>query len=202
MSVKHYTHPLVVSYRGRLKAKYPEVWADVRGYEGLYQVSTYGRVKSLDRAVRCNGGFRLVKEQTLKPLPHDDGRYLQVGLSREYKVTHHFIHRLVAQAFIPNPHNKPEVNHKDLNGCNNYISNLEWMTRKENIKHAMKNGRGPCGPKGSKSTWAKLTESQVRDILRRVAAGERTCEVARRYDVSDSTVSTIKMRQAWKHVHV
>lgn len=114
-----------------------EVWKDVFGYEGLYQVSNFGRVKSLDRleTIKCRWGgeaLRPVKGKILIPRVHSNG-YLRVGFGRKKDV---YIHRLVAQAFIPNPDNKPQVNHKDMNKKNNSVENLEWCTQKENNVHS------------------------------------------------------------------
>jgi len=102
-----------------------EIWKDVNGYEGLYQVSNLGRVESLQRDVNL----------ILKPRLRRDG-YLIVSLSKNGKVKSKPIHRLVATAFIPNPDNKKTVNHKDGNKLNNHVTNLEWNTSSENNKHA------------------------------------------------------------------
>jgi hypothetical protein len=106
--------------------KMVEEWKDIEEYEGLYQVSTFGRVRSLNRYI--NNVF--YPGCILKPQKFRNG-YLFVSLQRKTLS----IHRLVAKAFIDNPNNKPEINHKDGNKTNNKIENLEWRTRSENLKH-------------------------------------------------------------------
>lgn len=100
-----------------------EIWKDIEGYEGLYQVSNLGRFKSV---------FRYFK--ILKCTKYKDG-YVRVDLYKNGKVKRYLAHRLVAQTFIPNPQNKPQVNHIDENKENNCIENLEWCTRSENMNH-------------------------------------------------------------------
>jgi len=118
------------------------VFKDIVGYEGLYQVSNTGIVKSLDKAPSYKGhsylkGRELKQEITKKS--HTD--YRRVTLSKNSKTERFLVHRLVADAFIPNIDNKPHVNHIDNNGSNNHYSNLEWVTHSENMLHAQKQGR-------------------------------------------------------------
>lgn len=110
--------------------KHLERWKDIEGYEGLYQISSCGRVKSL----------KYGKERILKPGKNKQG-YLFVCLSNKTIFLKNRIHRLVAQSFIPNPCNLPEVNHKDEVKTNNYVSNLEWCTRKYNANYGTRNER-------------------------------------------------------------
>ena len=100
-----------------------EIW-DIEGYEGLYQVSNLGRVKSLN--YKCTK-----EEKILKPKVCKKG-YLMVGLYKEGKRRYYLVHRLVAETFIDNPEDKPQVNHKDEDKTNNKVENLEWVTSKEN----------------------------------------------------------------------
>ena len=114
-----------------------EEWKDIDGYEGYYQVSSFGRVKSLDRYVKDTkrNCFNFVKGRIMSPSSADKKHYMQVSLSKNNKVTHYLIHRLVAQAFIPNPNNLPQVNHKDENRENNNVDNLEWCTAEYNTNY-------------------------------------------------------------------
>ena len=110
-----------------------EIFKDIEGYEGKYQTSNRGNVKSLN--YRGTG-----KEKILKPQKTGDS-YLQVHLYLDGKGKFYLVHRLVAQAFLPNPDNLPEVNHKDENPKNNNVDNLEWCTSKYNSNYGTRNQR-------------------------------------------------------------
>ena len=105
-----------------------EIWKPVVGYEGLYEVSNWGRIKST----------KYGKERILKLIKDKDG-YLFVRLYKNGIIKNYFVHRLVAQAFIPNPDNLPQVNHKDENPINNVVSNLEWCDAKYNCNYGNRN---------------------------------------------------------------
>ena len=118
-----------------------EEWGDVVGYEGLYQVSDQGRVKSLERKVsHWRGGERIQKERILKPDVSQDG-YLRVGLYAGGKRKWFRVHRLVCEAFHDNPDNKSDVNHINEDKADNRAVNLEWCTAKENNNHGTRNER-------------------------------------------------------------
>ena len=107
--------------------KQTEQWKNIEGYEGLYQVSDDGRIRNS-------------KGKMLKNVKNSWG-YLQVGLHKDGKQVTKYIHRLVAEAFLPNPNNLPEVNHKDETPTNNQVSNLEWCDSKYNINYGTRNQR-------------------------------------------------------------
>ena len=112
-----------------------ENWKPIKGYEGIYEVSDLGRVRSLDRQVdNGHGSTRIAKGRIMKPHKHYNG-YCSIGLSNDAIVTHVLIHRLVALAFVSGYHEGMEVNHIDENKQNNRADNLEWISRKENLHY-------------------------------------------------------------------
>ena len=119
-----------------------EIWKDIKGYEGLYQVSNMGRIKSL-------GNNKTRKEKILSLKPSNNG-YIKVYLCKNGKQKPFSVHRLVAQAFLPNPDNLPEVNHIDENKENNHVKNLEWCDRKYNMTYGTRNERASASRKGKK----------------------------------------------------
>ena len=106
-----------------------EIWEDIKDYEGLYQISNKGRIKNR---------YKILKPNTIKKTKNYSCK--QIGLSKNSIKKMFYIHRLVAQAFLPNPENKPQVNHIDSNSMNNFLENLEWCTKEENVKHSLENG--------------------------------------------------------------
>ena len=173
-----------------------EIWKPIEGYEDLYQVSSYGRVKSNDRTEICkNGLVRFREGKILKPHQNYNG-YLWVSLCKNDKRKKNKIHRLVAQAFIPNINNKPQVNHIDGNKHNNNLKNLEWVTSKENMEHAIKKGLWEA-PKGTKNPTNKLSNENVLDIRALLNEGVTVKELAEKYSVHTSTIYRIKRDKSW-----
>lgn len=147
-----------------------EIWKDVPGYEGLYKISSTGKVKSLFRVVRFKNHTRDIKEKILKVTLTPDG-YYRVELNKDCKGKKYPIHRLVALAFISNNENKPAVNHIDGDKTNNNISNLEWVTSKENTVHGFKTGLIKV-VFGEGHVRAKLLKSQVTEIRQKFKSGQ------------------------------
>lgn len=125
-----------------------EEWRDIQGYEGNYMVSNYGRVKSLPRKT---AHIRILKPRL------DKGGYLYLGLTKDGKPKTYKVHRLVGNAFIPNPENKYSINHIDGKKINNMVFNLEWATRKEQARHAVDTGLW----KWTEESKAKLRKTQI-----------------------------------------
>lgn len=119
-----------------------EIWKPIKGYEGLYSVSNMGRVKSLAGKQRGSGkGTPIYQSEDIdvKPCMLRTG-YLGFNLCQDGEKKHALLHRIVATAFVPNPDNLPQVNHKDGNKRNNRADNLEWVTAKQNVRHAFDTG--------------------------------------------------------------
>lgn len=134
-----------------------EIWKDIKGYEGLYQISNLGRVKSLARKYKS----RVCKE-TIKKFSIDVKGYCKVNLCKNGKITYPRIHRLVAEHFILNPKKLPQVNHIDENKQNNRVDNLEWCDNKYNVNYGTHNLR-------QKITWSinfiKQTYPNEREMI-------------------------------------
>lgn len=141
-----------------------EVWKDVKGYEGLYKISNLGNIKSCNKSwigynYQSKSNILIkMKGKKLRPSCSKCG-YKQIILSKNNFSKLKLIHRLVAEAFIPNPENKPCVNHKDGNKTNNCVSNLEWCTYKENSIHAFKTGLSTSYLKGKYGKDHNLSKS-------------------------------------------
>ena len=115
-----------------------EQWKDIKGYEGLYEVSNLGNVRSLDRTVKRGQGYTIKEGRVLTPFYEKKKGYYQVVLAKDGKAKTYRVHRLVAIAFLENPYNYTDVNHKDEVKTNNNVDNLEWCTRKYNNNYGTK----------------------------------------------------------------
>lgn len=141
-----------------------EIWKDIEGYEGLYMISSMGRVKSVDRQVRKENYFRTVRENFLKQRLGKHG-YVQVTLCKDGRMKTYLIHRLVAKAFIPNPESKPYIDHINTIKTDNRTDNLRWVTRKENGQNPLSRlHRSEC-QKGEKNCmYGKFGKEHNRSI--------------------------------------
>lgn len=168
-----------------------EIWADITGYEGEYQISTYGRIKS----------FKNGREIIMRPLPTRNG-YLNILLCKDGRHKNFSVHVLVARAFIPNPDNKQEVNHIDGEKFNCHVSNLEWSNRSENNKHAFRIGlkkqlHGGDNPK------ANLTNEDARycrEVFKPWDKNFGLKALARKFGVSKECIRRIVHYTAYRDV--
>lgn len=158
-----------------------EIWKDIEGYEGKYQISSLGIVKNI------------LTNKIISPRNY--GRnYQHVWLCKNGIKKSPAIHRLVAQAFIPNPENKPQVGHGDNNPSNNSLENLEWCTGKENMLHCKKEGRIRSGENHHK---AKLTWEKVKQIREKSSKGATLLQLKTEYGVNEGTIWFIIKNKTW-----
>lgn len=164
--------------------------AAIKGFEGLYEVDTSGRVFSIVADAHR-------RKRELKQYSNEAG-YMKVNLyDLEGQCKKKYIHRLVAEAFIPNPQGLKEVNHIDCNKLNNSVENLEWCDRLYNLEHSYKNG---LKRRGELHGMHKLTELEVRQIRQFLSDGVAQTEIARSFHVAQCTISAIKAGRLWKEV--
>lgn len=157
-----------------------EVWKPVVGYEGLYEVSDQGRIRSSKCVLKS----------------HVKNGYLAVNLFKHSVLKHFYVHRVVAEAFIPNHHRLKEVNHIDCNRQNNSVQNLEWCDRKRNLQHSYDHGKKrTCELHGCH----KLTTEQVLFIKSHLDDISQS-ELAKMMGVKQCTISQIKLGRTWKGV--
>ncbi len=192
VSLIHGSYPL-----GPFNFKTMEIWKDIEGYKGIYQISNLGMVKSLDRVIHCPTYLSRVNEIIMKQ-GWSWGGYRSVNLLDGLIRKKHLIHRLVGIAFVENKHDKKQVNHIDGNKENNNSSNLEWCTHSENIQHAYNNKLIPCR-KGENHPNAKLTNNDVLSI-RKLKGLFKVVEIAEKYKVKRTVISKILNRRTWKHI--
>lgn len=174
-----------------------ENWKQITGFEGRYSISDQGRIKSyfFTNYLHCadNGnGYKFI--------------YLHKnGIGKRF-----YVHRLVAIEFIPNPENKPQVNHKDCNKANNFADNLEWVTIEENRCHAVYNKRfhstpyqklqTSIGSSGTKSHFSKLNDEAVKEIRKLKLTGISNKRIGLMYNVNRETVGYLLRGKTWKHI--
>ena len=186
-----------------------EIWKDIEGAEGLYKISNYGRVKTNKKRIGENSEIEFV-DKILKGALTKLGYNRTKVCYRNGKFKMFSTHRLVAKHFIPNPDNKPEINHIDGIKTNNHVSNLEWCTRSENMKHAVQLGlrsiteyqrkRISETHNGELSTFAKLKECDILNIRNLFVEGMSYAKISKLYPVNAGAIRCIVLGQTWKHV--
>jgi len=168
-----------------------EKWKDIEGYEGYYQVSNYGNVKSLERIKRGKGNAKIKLNEKLLVQRLDYCGYLVVHLCKEGKVKTFKVHRLVAQAFISNPFNKETVNHIDELKTNNNVENLEWMTFLENIRYGKLRSKKISKAKSRPILQFDVNENYVK----------RYCSATEASEINKIPLSNIVECAGGKHKH-
>lgn len=178
-----------------MELRVSEEWRDIIGYEGWYQVSSEGRIKSVDRLVRHRKGFVKLPEKILNPSRHYAG-YLIISLYKNRQRKACFVHRLVAGAFIENSdaNVKREVNHKDKDRTNNRTANLEWVSPAENAQHAY------LTRSSIKGSTRKLTKENVLQIIELYNAGESITQITRIINAHRVSVQKVIRGETWRHL--
>lgn len=178
-----------------------EKWKPIEGYEGLYEVSNLGRIKSLQRTttLKNKGGAIYTRTHKEKILAQTfDGRhyYLQVILCKNGKGKKHLVHRLVANAFIENPLMLPEVNHIDEDKTNNCAVNLEWCTHKYNNNY----GKKRTSSQGEKNSQNKFSEELIKQVRSEFVAGDPEkglTALSKKYGISRPHLCAILHGNRW-----
>ncbi len=175
-----------------------EVWKDFPK-NPQYLVSNFGRVlsKSYEYYFVCNNQWIDSKPKIVKQSNNNSKKYWRCGIMIDKKQKHHATHRMVAETFIPNPNNLPQVNHKDGNKDNNHVDNLEWISNDDNILHAWRTGLKLKDSKFPHNT--RLTENQVLEIVK-LSENTSTVNLAKLFNVNDSLISNIKTGVCWSHL--
>jgi len=176
--------------------KEEERWEDLKGFEGLYKISTWGNIVSCKKTWLSGRWVIRTNPEKQMLLSKDKGGYLIVGLRKPNIKKMFKVHRLVAIQFINNPENKPQVNHKDCNKTNNNYINLEWNTATENMRHAYSMGLMPT-QKGENHASNKLNNLQVLEIFKSTIRTKELCQI---YNVSFATIRNIKTKKSWFHL--
>ncbi len=172
-----------------------EIWKPIPGHEG-YEASNIGRIK---RLTRIKPKRRLPVPEAIKKLTITSHGYFSATIQIGTYLKPTGVHRLVAKAFIPNPENKPQVNHINCIKTDNRVENLEWCTQSENAIHAEKNGL-INHPKGLDNVHSRLTPVSILVIREAVAAKYNARAIGRYFKINRNTVYAIYRRKAWKHI--
>jgi len=170
-----------------------EIWKPIKGYEGIYEVSNLGRVKSLARKIRITNGFRYTNDVILRHKVSKSG-YKQVSLSRNGFAKSDYVHRIVTKAFLGEIPKDMSVNHIDCNKLNNKVDNLEIVTYSENMKHAYKNGLNTPPVK------RLFNREQIINIRKSSKEGVSDLRLSIMYECTKSIINRIINKQTYKDI--
>jgi hypothetical protein len=180
-----------------------EVFKPVMGYKNYYEISNKGTIKSLPRRGRV--GLRIYGGSIMKPELEKDGYHKVMLQTTTHGRKRFFVHRLVAEAFLPNVKKLSSVNHKDGNKTNNCVENLEWISVRDNNRHAFSTGLNKYNNalpvlRGAKHNMAKLADSDVIEIRRKFLSGERIKNISLSHGITYDNAWSICKRKSWKHI--
>lgn len=188
-------------YGSKIKSLPGEIWKPIPQTNGLYLISNKGRLKSVERVTKAPKGATRIHKEIIRKLVLNSNGYYSINILIDQKLQTFRVHRLMAEAFIPNPENKEQVNH--INGIkdDNRLENLEWSTRSENALHSYRVIGNKVTPlRGEMNGNAKLTAEDVLEIRRVHSITKNATEIARRYGVHHSLISNIVNGKLWKHL--
>ena len=175
-----------------------EIWKDIPEFNNEYQISNLGRIRSKEAVImRSNGSPHTRKSKILKPAL--DGGYLKGAVCIDKKLVPYRIHKLVANAFVDGKKEWLEVNHINGIKSDNKAENLEWVTRSQNLIHAVKTGLLPV-TRGSQRTQAKMTEETVREIYKLKSEGIQRKFIVERLGITVNMYKDLMRGKTWKHV--
>ena len=170
-----------------------ETYTPIRGYETLYEITESGQIRSWS----FGRTRRRSKPRALKWRITPDGYAAVVLADGPRPVWNVSVHRLVALTFLPNPNNLAQVNHKDSNKLNNHVSNLEWVSHADNMKHSWRVGTH-VSPRGERAHHAKLNSTQIAEIQKRFADGHGGPAIAKDFGITATHAYRIRDNLHWK----
>lgn len=173
---------------------------NIVGFNGLYEASSDGKISRIGQIINRKNGTKVFIPGGERKGKINKCGYHEVNLTTANKASTRYVHRLIAQTFIPNPDNKPCVNHINGIKTDNRVENLEWVTKSENTIHAWANGLN-WSHKGENHQSSKLTNEQVLEIRNKYTPFEYTYPMlSKEYGVSHHTIRDIVRRESWKHI--
>jgi hypothetical protein len=184
-----------------------EIWKEIKNSK-FYEVSNLGRIKRLehDKWNEKNKAYSTYKEKILTLSNNNSKKYWRIKIYyNDNTMVTESVHRLVAKAFIPNPENKEQINHINLNKDDNTVSNLEWVTNLENMQHSnLHNVRKDLykSMEGEDSHLNKYTEETIRKIPELIKLGNNYAKTAKILGIPSTLINEIKAKRAWKHLNM